>query len=207
MAIETILNFIADHKDGLGWFFGTGIVVAGAKWGWSYLNRRRELRIPGNTFPFDVIPPRSPEILQLLMGGDEKNPLADFNIPYQIRREGESTRRELEMLLEERRWVVVIGPTGLGKTREAAELAKTYSNEGWTVLKLTDRDWLDVPLKFPTDKVGDRKKLLFFIDNLNSWIYRSREREFAPRATEPFQPLRVHLLERLLRRLEFYEDE
>ena len=102
--------------------------------------------------------------------------------------------------------MIILGRSGLGKTREAAHLAQGLSEEGWTVLKLTEQGWLDVPRQFP-EVISPQDKLLFVIDDLNRWIYAGNPREIHKNAEDLAQPLRVSVQERLLRVLEFFEQE
>lgn len=68
----------------------------------------------------------------------------------------------------------------MGKTREATEISQLLNQEGWTVLFLKSNQWLDIPARMPKEISTDRK-LLFFIDDLNQKMYRSRH-ENSPEA-------------------------
>ncbi|MBW4525028.1 MAG: tetratricopeptide repeat protein [Phormidium tanganyikae FI6-MK23] len=170
---------------------------------------KRIRQLPAGDFPFDVIKPRSPDLLKQIMGGDEKNPLADYKIPYQERHPDLSIRRELEIAFTEKNWVLILGKSGLGKTREAAHLADVLNQEGWTVLKLADQagEWLDVPKEFPSEVRPD-DKLLFFLDDLNRWMYAGNPHEIHPKAGEELaRPLREPVQERLPRLLQYFERQ
>jgi hypothetical protein len=166
-------------------------------------NRQKRLRqekLPTGDFPFTVIAPQHNAVLQELMPPVNPNdPLADCNIPYQQRQPDRQVRQELEQAFVEEPWVLIMGRTGLGKTREAAHLAELLNREGWTVLKLAEGAWLDVPRQFPHEKIPVDGKLLFFLDDLNRWMYRGNPREIPDNADDPAQPLRVPVQERLLR--------
>jgi energy-coupling factor transporter ATP-binding protein EcfA2 len=187
----------------------------GGHWGALYVgwqNRRKAKRIrqlPAGDFPFDVIKPRSPDLLKQIMGGDEQNPLADYKIPYQERQPDRNVRQELEAAFTEKNWVLILGKSGLGKTREAAHLAEVLNQEGWTVLKLADQagEWLDVPKEFPSEISRD-DRLLFFLDDLNRWMYAGNPHEIHPKAGEELaRPLREPVQERLPRLLQYFEDQ
>jgi len=162
--------------------------------------RARQLR--ADSFPFDVIRPYG-DVLPAILGDDD-SPLADRNIKYQSRIPGRNIRRELEELLEKRGWVLILGRTGLGKTREAAHLTDSLNKEGWTVLNLTRKGWLDAPATLPEQLSTDRK-LLFFLDDLNRKMYASRV-EQSPKADEPLQRITIPLQERLHHTLKTYEQ-
>jgi tetratricopeptide (TPR) repeat protein len=171
--------------------------------------RKRQQKIPSGDFSFEVIPPHSETVLkQLMPGGDDKDPLADFNIPYLQRQPDRNVRQEIERAFEEKPWVLILGQSGLGKTREASHLAELLNDEGWTVLNLADQPekWLDVPRQFPSE-ISPNAKLLFFVDDLNRWVYEGNPREISKDADDPVRPLRVSVHERLLRVLEFFERE
>lgn len=184
-------------------------IVGVNKWLEERRKQQRARKLPNGDFPFDVIKPRSPDLLKQIMGGDENNPLADYKIPYQERQPNRSIRQELEHAFTEKNWVLILGKSGLGKTREAAHLADVLNQEGWTVLKLADQagEWLDVPKQFPSELSPD-DKLLFFLDDLNRWMYAGNHHEFHPKAGEELaRPLREPVQDRLLRLLQYFEQQ
>ncbi|MEQ8383383.1 MAG: tetratricopeptide repeat protein [Coleofasciculus sp. A1-SPW-01] len=201
--LETSLTLISENKDIFIVILGVGIVPLTVRLFWWMLQQRRQRQILPDTFPFDVIKPQS-KVLPAILGGDTNDPLADYKIPYQERISGRSIHDELKQKLDESRWVLILAPTGIGKTREAANLAQRLNTEGWTILHLKRGEWLDALPRFPEDKIGTDRKLLFFLDDLNSKIYGGRI-EQSPKADEPLQRLNVPLQERLIRAIEFYE--
>ncbi|MEO1209780.1 MAG: tetratricopeptide repeat protein [Cyanobacteria bacterium J06638_20] len=161
-------------------------------------------------FPFEVIAPRTQNPLKQLMGSNqaESDKLADFNIPYQRRLKDRSIRDEVEGRLQVNHWLLILGQTGLGKTREAAEVAQTLNNEGWAVIKLRNNDApnLTVPRSLPpelTERLGDQPKLLFFFDNINQAMYLSQR--LREKANDEKLPQLPPLQERLLEMLHFFE--
>ena len=184
-------------------------IVASSKWLEERRKQQRARKPPNGNFPFDVIKPRSPDLLKQIMGGDENNPLADYKIPYQERQPNRSIRQELEHAFTEKNWVLILGKSGLGKTREAAHLADVLNQEGWTVLKLADRagKWLDVPKQFPSE-LSPNDKLLFFLDDLNRWMYAGNHHKFHLNAGEELaRPLLEPVQEQLLRLLQYFEQQ
>ncbi len=170
----------------------------------SVRKQRRLRRIPKNTFAFEVIKPQSKYLKQQIFGGKYDDSLADHNIQYQQRVTNRNICKELQDILEEKRWLLILGRTGLGKTREAVELAERYNNLGWTVFYFKPGEWLDVPAR-PPKEFGAGRKLLFLLDDLNYRMYRSND-EKNPKAEENLlEPLNVALQERLLNTLEKYE--
>jgi tetratricopeptide (TPR) repeat protein len=158
--------------------------------------------LPDN-FPFEIIPPKSKQVVKWIYGSmqADDDPLADFNIPYQQRRRNVSQQNELENILQAKRWLLILGKTGLGKTREAAELANTLNQEGWTVLKLKNHEQLEVPMRFPAERFGPQPRVLMVLDNLNQSMSLSQ-----PRHDEKLTAQKAPLQERLQQTLEFYEQ-
>ncbi len=64
------------------------------------------------------------------MPDPQDSPLNDRRIPYRDRLPNRNIRSEMESLLHEKRALLVCGKSGLGKTREASNLAKTLNHEG-----------------------------------------------------------------------------
>ena len=205
MNLEQLLRWIAEHKDALTWLFGGGVLTAllGAIYKlvrWLFTARRERQRGAPES-PFRVFPPGS-HLLPEVMPDPRNTPLSDPNIPYVERVPGRSVRREMEDLLRERGALLVVGKSGIGKTREAVHLAQMLNNEGWTVLYLRPEAWLDAPSR-PLDGVPARK-LLLLLDNLNAHCSRAR-REVSPRADSLAMPLHEPFQKRLLRTLEALE--
>ncbi len=188
-------------------------VTGAARKHWQARRQQTRLRqIPDGDFPFEVLPPRTPDVVKWLLPSTyEDGPLEDFNIPYQQRQQGRNVRQELERAFEEKPWVLITGRTGLGKTREAANFAQNLCDKGWTILKLEERSgaWLDEPSEFPGQQVNPNHNLLFVIDDLDRWVYRGspRERRQGNDAQDLTIPLQTPVQVRLLRVLEFFERE
>jgi tetratricopeptide (TPR) repeat protein len=198
-----IQHFIINNKDILIVSFGTGSLLAIVRFIWWVVQQNRKRKLLPDTFPFEVIKPQS-NALQILLGGNENDPLADYKIPYQDRVPGRNTQDELKQKLDQHRWLLILAPTGWGKTREAANLADRLNNEGWTILKLKRGEWLEAPPILPEDKIGTDRKLLFFLDDLNNKMSGGRI-EQSPKADDPLQPLNKPLQERLFNTLQAYE--
>jgi len=174
---------------------------------WSHLKSRSRNSLPIDTFPFDVVPPHSNTLNSILLGKDN-DPLADQNILYQERLAERNTQNERRNLLEETRWLLITGHTGIGKTREAAELARYYNIRGWTVLKLKHWEWVDELRDSLQVKTGTDKKLLFLLDDLNKAMYR-RDRWLTSPSTDASSKLEVAKLPNVplqLRLLRFLEQ-
>jgi len=208
--MDAFFKFLNDNKDALGVIaaflgilLGSGILGLLVRGIWSIWkeNRVRKTR-SDEYFPFKIIPPNS-NVAKEILGGNDNDLLADRNIPYQQRVAGRNIRREIEDMLSQNHWVLIAGKTGLGKTREAVNIAESLNREGWTILYLTRERWLSAPSKLPAN-VPERK-LLFILDDLNRKIYASRV-EQSPQAKENvLQPLNIPLQTRLYESLEVFE--
>ena len=204
--VSRVLSWIIQYKDALVILFGTGVVGAVVaalykivKW---LMRVRRERRLRGEDNPFLVLPPGSNVVAAVFPSRDD-SPLNDARIPYVERVPGRNVRREMEDLLRRKRALLVCGKSGLGKTREAAHLAQTLNQEGWTVLYLPPEAWLEPPARLPQG-VPNRKLLLFF-DDLSRKCYSARV-EINPHADESLtQPLTRPFQERLLQTIEAFE--
>ena len=148
---------------------------------------------------------READLLTTVMPGQENDPLAPSAIAYQERTLSQSTRQELaqRLLTGEQRWLLLLGRTGTGKTREAVEVARLLIRNQWTVLYLTKDYELDAPAT-PLEAL-DKRKLLFLLDDLNRRMGSSRFYDAAG-AADPDNPLHVPLQARLLRALSRYEQ-
>ncbi|TRU06814.1 MAG: tetratricopeptide repeat protein [Microcystis sp. Msp_OC_L_20101000_S702] len=175
---------------------------------WWYREQKRKVRIIEPSLPFTKIAPNS-NVIPIIYKRDEKDksPLADHNIIYQHRMADRNFTNELLQNLEENRWLIILGPTGIGKTREAAEVAQRLNHEGWTVLVLKLGEWLERPENKQLEAIGTDRKLLFFLDDLNSYMRRSLKIDQNPQAKDsPLAAINIPLQERLLKTLEAYEN-
>jgi len=201
--LSPILQFFTANKDLIGVVFGSGTLFAIGKFAWWFRQQQRKQLVSLDQFPFEVFKPNE-VTLQRLMGEGRTDELADHNIPYLQRVEGRNIGRELRQRLDDRGWVLILGRSGLGKTREAAEVAERMSRQGWTVLKLKSQGWLEAPNELPEDRLGTNRQILFFLDDLHLQMEQGRDRK-SPKVDDPMQPAIIPLQERLLRTLEAYE--
>ncbi|MDZ8105466.1 MAG: tetratricopeptide repeat protein [Nostoc sp. DedQUE12a] len=202
--LQPIVEFYNNNKEFINNLLSGAFPAIVCYFGW-FIWAHRQRRIPDKTFAFEVIKPKSQDLMQRILGGDDDDPLADRNIFYQQRVANRHIRNELKRQIEAHRWILILGRTGLGKTREAAELANHLNQEGWTVLYLKLGEWLDIPAAMPKE-IGTDRKLLFFFDDLNQKMYASRH-EISPEAEKSLaERFQVPLQERLLQALNKYEE-
>ncbi len=207
--LQDILHFYTALKNGFD-FLAPSVPVLmlfsalfGRCW-WLYKQKRKS-HFSSSTNPFQKLPPHS-DILKEILAPDNDTPLADNRIPYQERMAGGNIKQELLAKLAEERWLLIVGKTGIGKTREATEVAQILNKEGWRILSLKLGVWLDEPKPEELAEIGTRK-LLFFLDDLNNKITQSQDQK-NPKAEElPLEPLRKPLQERLLRYLTACENK
>lgn len=203
-----LVTWATQHKDVLGLLFGSGVLTTAVTALARRRIRRRRLkrdRARGvDKFPFQVIT-READLLSAVMPGQDNDPLAPSAIVYRERTAADSTREALADLLltGEQRWLLLLGRTGTGKTREAVEVARLLMRHGWTVLHLTRDHELDAPATPP--EAAPPRKLLFLLDDLNRRMISSRFYDAAG-AADPDNPLHVPLQSRLLRTLSRYEQ-
>ena len=192
---EIAISLTTATAGGAAWF--------GEKARKRFVRRKKRLPVPVDTFPFTVIPPNATDLERQIFASKQQtpdDPLADFNIPYQQRVSEQDTQQVLMERLEAKRWLLILGPTGLGKTREAGRLAQTHAQQGWTVMRLDNHQLLTVRDSFPADRLGRQPKLLFVLDNLNQAMVSGRVSELAEpesKAALLESPLQMRLLETL----------
>ncbi|MFN5971910.1 MAG: tetratricopeptide repeat protein [Microcystis sp.] len=207
---NSIIQFYQTNKDWIDNLLSGAlvtVVLAIIGFIWWYREQKRKVRIIEPSLPFTKIAPNS-NVIPIIYKRDEKDksPLADHNIIYQHRMADRNFTNELLQNLEENRWLIILGPTGIGKTREAAEVAQRLNHEGWTVLVLKLGEWLERPENNQLEAIGTDRKLLFLLDDLNSYMRRSLEVEQNPQAKDsPLAAINIPLQERLLKTLEAYE--
>jgi len=207
-----VVTWVTQHYNFLILLFGTGAVTTIVTAFERRRIRRRKYARDRNRgvdkFPFDVIT-READLLTTVMPGRENDPLAPSAIAYRERALSVSTRQELadRLLTGEQRWLLLLGRTGTGKTREAVEVARLLMRHGWTVLYLTKDYELDAPATPPEvlEALGQDRKLLFLLDDLNRRMGSSRFYD-AVGAADPDNPLHVPLQSRLFRALSRYEQ-
>ena len=208
---NSIIQFYQTNKDWIDNLLSGAlvtVVLAIIGFIWWYREQKRKVRIIEPSLPFTKIAPNS-NVIPIIYKRDEKDksPLADHNIIYQHRMADRNFTNELLQNLEENRWLIILGPTGIGKTREAAEVAQRLNHEGWTVLVLKLGEWLERPENNQLEAIGTDRKLLFFLDDLNSYMRRSLKIDQNPQAKDsPLAAINIPLQERLLKTLEAYEN-
>ncbi len=172
---------------------------------WWYRKQRRVSKFPVETTPFEVLSPNS-DILSIVFSGDKKNPLADAGIKYQQRLSDRDIKQELIKQLETNSWLLILGRTGLGKTREAGEVAQVFNKEGWTVLYLKDWEWLDLPTRKQLQELDQNRKILFFLDDLNRKMAFGLKDKSPKAEKSPLEPLSRPLQTRFLEVITEYQE-
>lgn len=182
-----------------------GLLAALARW---LYRQQRTRRTRLDTFPFELVPPYS-YVMPVLMPFSIHDPLPDISVPYQQRMTRRSISGELQTALEIKRAVLILGSSGLGKTREAAELAQTLNHNGWAILKviLKNKEWIDEPAHFPTEHISQNKKIVFFLDDLNQLVYGGQQEQHPNADIDSKLSLTQPIPPRLIRMLDYYEKQ
>ncbi len=209
-AIAKLTQFYTTHQVTIDNLFSGGGVVAVTAFIFWVKRLHPPPFDPSSRLPFELVKPNR-DVFSLVYPpvSDYKNPvLADRNIPYQRRIQGRNITQELCQHLHEHRWVLIMGRTGIGKTREAAEVAQQLNHEGWTILKLALGEWLDRPNAEQLQAIGTDRKLLFLLDDLHQFMRRSEAIEKHPQGKDNLaMPMNIPLQERLLDTLTAYEND
>ena len=109
----------------------------------------------------------------------------------------------MKAALNSSRYLLITGPTGYGKTREAGVLAQTMMLEGWRVLQIKT-GWLDIPKSLPEELNSNRSRVLIFLDDLNG-LFSTGERTQSPRAEQMPLLFQMRYHDRLLQMLNMFE--
>jgi Flp pilus assembly protein TadD len=146
-----------------------------------------------------------PEILLPKLYNEEDNtdPLAYHRIPYQPRDPERDIQLELRSALNQTRYLLITGRSGLGKTREAAMLARALMLEGYRVVRIK-RGLLEPPREFPLELAENHRRILIFIDDLN-FLFRTGEPTETRKADELAKPALASYHDRLLATLDAFE--
>jgi hypothetical protein len=115
-------------------------------------------------FPFEVI--RDPGDVLPALFGTSPNSLADGRLTYRARQADRDITQELRDALGAHRCVLMTSVSGVGKTREIAELAHNLVDEGYSLLLFDKHDQLAEPVRFPED-LRDTRNLLFVFDDVH----------------------------------------
>jgi len=114
---------------------------------------------PESDFPYEVVSPQ--ELPSKLPE------LTHPNIQY-VRRQADHEYNQMVTTMKGAQHLLIIGRSGLGKTREAIELIRRLQDEtGEEVSVLLPQGALDVPLSIPREKL--KRHVVLFLDNLQQF--------------------------------------
>ena len=113
---------------------------------------------------FEVI--RDPgQLLPRLFGAPPPGAFGDLDMPYTPRDPNRDVQAELRRALDARGRLLVVAPSGYGKTREAGMLVDRLIGEGYSAVLVRGEGWLDVPSDWPRGLPNNR--LVIVLDDLN----------------------------------------
>ena len=149
-----------------------GIVVAIALVALPYVYQRNKQRRAVKTTPaitsLQVYDDPDRLIQDLCPKASEADVLPPYSVPYQPHDDRRDIHKELAEALNVHHFVLIRGPSGVGKTREAAELARAKMRQGYRVLRVTS-GWLDEPTQ-PLRELEGHRNVLLLLDDLNRLI-------------------------------------
>ncbi len=193
--MQKFFNFLTNNKDLIDIvikilaFLGITSVAGLFRWG---IQRywRTKLRVDSDCF--DVIDDSSKLLSTLYGSGNDDGPLAPQNILYQRRNESIDTQTELRLALNKKNYLLVTGPKGYGKTREAGMLIASLMSEGYRVIRIRPNGWLNAPKEFPKNLNSNRFRVIIFLDDING-LFRSGDFMQNPLEQEiPLAPRRTY---------------
>ncbi|ROH93903.1 ATP-binding protein [Microcystis aeruginosa FACHB-524] len=205
-AARILWEFYNVHKDPVNLLLTTafsGFGLTGLNWWREKQQKRRRARIAGDSLPFRVVRPNQ-DVFPAIFGRERAEylypSLIDWDIPLQDRELDINHLAEIIKFLNDDKWVIITGPTGIGKTREMAEVAHRFSRRGWTVMVFTGILEGD---RFPQEQFQDvRRNVLFVFDDLHIQMRRSQPTRENRATEEQSLPTDRPLQERLLAALD-----
>ena len=199
---QIIEEFYKDYKEVVLLLLTTafsGFGLGGLSWLRERRKKHRRSFILNESLPFKVVRPNQ-DVFPVIFGRKESEYaepfLVDWQLFYQDREIGINHISNIISLLNQNHWVIITGSTGIGKTRELAEVAHRFSRRGWTVMVFTGKLEGDC---FPGEQFNDvRRNVLFIFDDLHIHMRRSesvRDNRSAEAQTLPGErPLQERLL-------------
>ncbi|MCL6509632.1 MAG: tetratricopeptide repeat protein [Anaerolineae bacterium] len=113
---------------------------------------------------FEVI--RDPgQLLPRLFGAPPPGAFGDLDMPYTPRDPNRDVQAELRRALDAHGKLLVVAPSGYGKTREAGMLVDRLIGEGYSAVLVRGEGWLDVPSDWPRGLPNNR--IVIVLDDLN----------------------------------------
>ncbi|MGB8647314.1 MAG: tetratricopeptide repeat protein [Anaerolineae bacterium] len=202
--LAALLDFLKQNKDGITTLvailvFVGGLIVGG--WGLFRWNIRRKLRDEIATL--DVITDPKKLLPRLYGEENDDSPLADHNILYVQRDAKRDVQAEMRDKLHAKRYLLIHGRQGMGKSREAGTLALKLMTEGWRVVRVRS-GWLDVPREFPKELGEQRYRILIMLDDLNG-LFRLGGQAQSPKIDETMTLGQPSYHDRLLTVLDYFE--
>ncbi|MFC1465270.1 MAG: hypothetical protein ACFLMY_10525 [Candidatus Brachytrichaceae bacterium NZ_4S206] len=152
---------------------------------------------------FEVI--REPgELLPRLFGAPPPGAFGDLDMPYTPRHPGRDLQDKLRSALDERGKLLVVAPSGYGKTREAGELVKQLMmREGYCAVLVRSEGWLDVPAAWPRELPNNR--IVIVLDDLNRLLPPAPAQQMERETRDPAVRLPTYE-ERLARFVRYFEQ-
>jgi tetratricopeptide (TPR) repeat protein len=143
------------------------------------------------------------KLLPRLYGEAPSGTLGDLDMPYTRRNPKKDLQTELREKLNAHKKILLLAPSGYGKTREAGKLVESMIARGYRAILVHSKGWLDVPQHWPDGLPNNQ--IVIVLDDLNRLIPSSPTVQMERETCDPAVRLPSYE-QRLVRFVRYFED-
>ena len=167
---------------------------------WVFLHGKPYERKEVNAF--EIIHEQN-KLLPRLYGEAPSGTLGDLDMPYTRRNPEKDLQTELLEKLNAHKRILLLAPSGYGKTREAGKLVESMIARGYRAILVHSKGWLDVPQHWPDGLPNNQ--IVIVLDDLNRLIPSSPTVQMERETCDPAVRLPSYE-QRLVRFVRYFED-
>ena len=167
---------------------------------WVFLHGKPYERKEVNAF--EIIHEQN-KLLPRLYGEAPSGTFGDLDMPYTRRNPKKDLQTELREKLNAHKRILLLAPSGYGKTREAGELVESMIARGYRAILVHSKGWLDVPQHWPDGLPNNR--IVIVLDDLNRLIPSSPTVQMERETCDPAVRLPSYE-QRLVRFVRYFES-
>ena len=167
---------------------------------WVFLHGKPYERKEVNAF--EIIHEQN-KLLPRLYGEAPSGTLGDLDMPYTRRNPEKDLKTELREKLNAHKKILLLAPSGYGKTREAGKLVESMIARGYRAILVHSKGWLDVPQHWPDGLPNNQ--IVIVLDDLNRLIPSSPTVQMERETCDPAVRLPSYE-QRLVRFVRYFED-
>ena len=167
---------------------------------WVFLHGKPYERKEVNAF--EIIHEKN-KLLPRLYGEAPSGTFGDLDMPYTRRNPKKDLQTELREKLNAHKKILLLAPSGYGKTREAGELVESMIGRGYRAILVHSKGWLDVPQHWPDGLPNNR--IVIVLDDLNRLMPSSPTVQMERETCDPAVRLPSYE-QRLVRFVRYFEN-